>query len=52
VNDTIATSTALGVHFVDIPIDRSQRAPVRFTFLWKDSSAWEGRDYAVAVVDA
>jgi glucoamylase len=52
VNDTIATPTAISVHFVDIPIDQGQRAPIRFTFLWTSSSAWEGRDYAVEVVHA
>lgn len=52
VNDTTATATALGVHFVDIPVDRerAQGAPLRFTFLWTDSEAREGRDYAVAIV--
>jgi len=49
VHDTTATATGLCVHFVDIPIDNGQRAPVRFTFLWKDSAAWEGRDYAVHI---
>ena len=48
-NDTTAIPTVLGVHFVDISLDRGQRAPVRFTFLWADSTAWEGRDYSVAV---
>jgi glucoamylase len=47
IHDVTATPTALGIHFVDIPIGRSQQAPVRFTFLWTDSGEWEGRDYAV-----
>jgi hypothetical protein len=33
VNDTAATATALGVYFVEIPIENAQRAAVRFTFL-------------------
>jgi glucoamylase len=52
VHDTIATATLLGVHFVDIALDNAQRAPVTFTFLWKDSATWEGRDYAVHVAAA
>lgn len=47
--DTIATATALGVHFVDVPLGVDQKAPVRFTFLWRDTQAWEGRDYAVDI---
>jgi glucoamylase len=49
VHDTNATPTALGVHFVDVAIERDQRASIRFTFLWKDSGEWEGRDYSVEV---
>jgi glucoamylase len=41
-----------GVHFVDIPVPRDQRAPVRFTFFWFDAARWEGRDYAVGVHSA
>jgi glucoamylase len=46
-HDTIATPTTLGINFVDIPIAKGQRAPVRFTFLWTDTQHWEGRDYLV-----
>lgn len=35
--------------YVDIPIARDQRAPIRFTFYWEDARRWEGRDYAVAI---
>ena len=38
-----------GIHFVDIPIRPSQRAPIRFTFFWPADERWEGRDYAVNV---
>ena len=47
--DTSSTATALGVHYADITVPASTRAPVRFTFLWTDTNQWEGRDYAVAV---
>lgn len=47
--DTLSGSTTLGIHFVDLPIDATRRAPIRFTFFWRDSNEWEGRDYEVAV---
>jgi glucoamylase len=47
--DTEAKSTAIGLHYVDLPIPRSQRAPVKFTFRWLEQNCWEGRDFEVAV---
>jgi len=47
--DTSATSTALGLAFVDLPVPAAQRAPVRFTFYWPDSRRWEGHDFSVPV---
>ncbi|MBI3726429.1 glucan 1,4-alpha-glucosidase [bacterium] len=47
--DTASSSTAIGVDFVDIPIGKDQRAPVRFTFFWTDAGRWEGRDFQVQV---
>lgn len=47
--DTVSAPTALGIHFVDIPVERSQRAPLRFTFFWPAGDRREGRDFAVAV---
>jgi glucoamylase len=52
VEDTPSTPTALGIHFVDIPVPPAQQAPVRFTFFWTESAHWEGRDYQVAVLPA
>jgi glucoamylase len=49
VTDTPSVGTALGIDFVDVPIPADQRAPVRFTFVWTNSSSWEGRDYMVEV---
>jgi glucoamylase len=50
VKDTSSAPTTLGVEFVDIPILKAQRAPIRFTFFWTASGRWEGRDYMVSVV--
>jgi glucoamylase len=49
VRDTESGATAVGVHIVDIDIAPSQRAPIRFTFLWTGPDRWEGRDYIVEV---
>jgi glucoamylase len=49
VKETQSFATALGVDFVDIPIEEAQRAPIRFTFFWTVSNHWEGRDFSVAV---
>jgi glucoamylase len=47
--DSPSSPTTLGIEFVDIPILRTQVAPVRFTFFWTTGNRWEGRDYAVTV---
>ena len=47
--DSPSIATGLGAHFVDIPVARHQRAPVRFTFLWTETQRWEGQDYDVEV---
>jgi glucoamylase len=49
VADTRAQATSIGIYFVDIELDRTDRAPVRFTFFWPESGTWEGRDHAVEV---
>jgi glucoamylase len=49
VNDTGSTSTPLGFEYVDLDIAGNARAPIRFTFNWRQSRKWEGRDYAVAI---
>ena len=48
--DTASTPAGLHLAFVDLPIDPSQTAPIRFTFLWPDEQRWEGRDYTVEVI--
>lgn len=47
--DTVSTPTAVGVDFVNIPVAREQRAPIRFTFFWTQVGRWEGRDFEVAI---
>ncbi|MFZ0888276.1 MAG: glycoside hydrolase family 15 protein [Candidatus Binataceae bacterium] len=47
--DTRCTPTATGIHFVDIDVSASQRAPLRFTFFWLETQRWEGQDYLVEV---
>jgi glucoamylase len=49
IHDSESTATALGIEFVDIPISQEQRAPIRFTFYWRGTARWEGRDYQVNV---
>jgi glucoamylase len=48
-DDTQSTPTAIGIHFVDIPVTKNQRDAIRFTFFWPSSGQWEGRDYHVDV---
>jgi len=50
VNDTDSNSTSLGVEYVDIPIGPVQKDAVRFTFFWRESNKWEGRDYIVTII--
>ena len=33
-NDTPSTPTALGIEYVDLQVDKPQKAPLRFTFFW------------------
>jgi glucoamylase len=52
VNDTESVSTPIGFEYVDVDIGPSARAPIRFTFNWRETRNWEGRDYAVAIASA
>lgn len=47
--DSSSTATALGIEFVDIPIKKEQRAPIRFTFNWPEASRQEGEEVQVIV---
>ncbi len=46
--DTAATATAPGIHFVDLP-PLGAGAGWTFTFHWTDPDRWEGQDFHVAV---
>jgi glucoamylase len=48
--DSPADPTAMGIFFVDIKIDATQKAPIRFTFRWTADSHWHGYDYKVEVI--
>ena len=50
VTDTDSTPTAFGIDFADIPVAAGQSAPIRFTFFWRESRRWEGRDFEINVV--
>jgi glucoamylase len=48
--DGVSMTTAVGVHYMDIRLPETQRAPVRFTFYWMESDRWEGKDCKVEVL--
>jgi glucoamylase len=51
VRDIETRDTGLGVHVADLPTEGlAVGARVRFTFYWRDSSRWEGRDFYVDIV--
>jgi glucoamylase len=49
-NDTDSTAIQTGHQYVDIHLTPEQTAPIRFTFFWKISGHWEGRDFAVGIL--
>jgi glucoamylase len=49
VTDSVSAATRIGIHYVDIAVPETQRAPIRFTFRWSGGTRWEGRDYCVEV---
>jgi glucoamylase len=49
VRDSNSIATALGIDYVDIRVDVSKQATLRFTFHWTTENRWEGKDYAVEV---
>jgi glucoamylase len=50
-NDTESSVNALEIDFVDLPVTASslKNTSIRFTFFWRNSNRWEGRDYDVTV---
>jgi glucoamylase len=47
--DSNSKATLIGLHYADIAVPQSQRAPVKFTFRWLEDNRWEGKDFEVAV---
>ena len=47
--DKASTMTALGIEYVDIQVEASQKAPLRFTFNWPVDNQWQGSDFTVQV---
>jgi glucoamylase len=48
--NTASAPSGIGAHSVDLQVQKGQRAPMRFTFYWKEQDRWEGQDYAVEAV--
>ena len=47
VEDTSSVQTRFGVCYVDVGSGNGKKTLV-FTFLWKDTGSWEGRDYSIS----
>jgi hypothetical protein len=51
-HDTETRDTGLDLHVADLPTrDLPAGSWVQFTFRWPESGRWEGRDFAVEIVD-
>lgn len=50
VHDAESDGTGVEIYFVDLPVSRRQKAPLRFTFYWLKEGRWEGKDFGVDVV--
>ena len=53
ISNSDSARTTLGIYFVDLTVadgPKDNPAPVRFTFFWKESSKWEGRDFEIAAI--
>lgn len=41
----------LGIYYIDLPSENLEKgSQIDFTFLWKDSQNWEGRDLSVTII--
>ena len=49
VKDSNSSPSGIGIGYVDIPVKKGQKAPIRFTFFWPETDEWEGRDYKVEI---
>jgi glucoamylase len=51
IRDSETHDSGLGLHVVDLPVAAlAAGETIQFTFLWRDSSTWEGRDYQVSLI--
>lgn len=49
--DTRSTDTGLGMHIVDIKLEKAKAgAEIIFTFCWEKDARWEGQNFTVKVV--
>ncbi|MGH7814583.1 MAG: glycoside hydrolase family 15 protein [Candidatus Binataceae bacterium] len=48
-HDTESTPTPVGLDYADIAVAKDAAAPIRFTVRWRNTGAWEGRDFTVAI---
>jgi glucoamylase len=51
-NESDSMAIALASSFLDIPVGRDQRAPIRFKFLRAKDARWAESDYEVAIEPA
>ena len=50
VRDQDTRDTGLGVHTADLPVSGlAAGESIQFTFRWRETGAWEGRDHVVLV---
>ncbi|HEX4048395.1 MAG TPA: glycoside hydrolase family 15 protein, partial [Elusimicrobiota bacterium] len=47
--DAPSVATALAIHYVDVPIPKGQKAPLRFTFYRPEARSWDGRDFQIGI---
>ncbi|HJT77398.1 MAG TPA: glycoside hydrolase family 15 protein, partial [Gemmataceae bacterium] len=47
--DTDSMGTEVGIEFVDLTVPKGQKAPLRFTFFWKEAGHWEGTNFEVGI---
>jgi glucoamylase len=52
IRDIDTRDSGLGLQIADLPVAHlASGQTIQFTFLWRDSEAWESRDYEVRVTD-
>ena len=48
--DAIATATALGICYVDLPTQATQAgSSITFTFFWLSSQTWQGANFSIGL---